>query len=96
MRRSRGLTAALVLSLAGAGTGIGFVLMPQASAITPPVAFTADELPTWQPDGIVWAMAQTNGTVFAAWYLLGRPPARGHRGRRTGSRELRRARRGDG
>ncbi|MET9321594.1 DNRLRE domain-containing protein [Streptomyces sp. NPDC003038] len=75
MRRSRGLTAALVLSLAGAGTGIGLVLMPQASAITPPVAFTADALPTWQPNGIVWAMAQTNGTVFAGGtFSAVRPP----------------------
>ncbi|WP_412076677.1 LamG-like jellyroll fold domain-containing protein [Streptomyces xanthophaeus] len=75
MRRSRGLTAALVLSLAGAGTGIGLVLMPQASAITQPVAFTADQLPTWQPDGIVWAMAQANGTVFAGGtFSAVRPP----------------------
>ncbi|MCJ1680859.1 DNRLRE domain-containing protein [Streptomyces sp. APSN-46.1] len=75
MRRSRGLTAALVLSLAGAGTGIGLVLMPQASAITPPVAFTADELPTWQPNGIVWSMAQANGTVFAGGtFSAVRPP----------------------
>ncbi|MFJ9337696.1 LamG-like jellyroll fold domain-containing protein [Streptomyces sp. NPDC101733] len=75
MRRSRGLTAALVLSLAGAGTGIGLVLMPEASAITPPVAFTADELPTWQPNGIVFAMEQANGTVFAGGtFSAVRPP----------------------
>lgn len=75
MRRSRGLTAALVLSLAGAGTGIGLVLMPEASAITQPVAFTADSLPTWQPNGIVWAMAQANGTVFAGGtFSAVRPP----------------------
>ncbi|MFF4444921.1 DNRLRE domain-containing protein [Streptomyces sp. NPDC001502] len=75
MRRSRGLTAALVLSLAGAGTGIGLVLMPQASAITAPVAFTADELPTWQTNGVVWAMAQANGTVFAGGtFSAVRPP----------------------
>ncbi|MEV6571256.1 LamG-like jellyroll fold domain-containing protein [Streptomyces sp. NPDC051577] len=75
MRRSRGLTAALVLSLAGAGTGIGLVLMPEASAITQPVAFTADDLPTWQPNGIVWAMAQANGTVFAGGtFSAVRPP----------------------
>ncbi|MFF3622867.1 LamG-like jellyroll fold domain-containing protein [Streptomyces sp. NPDC002467] len=75
MRRSRGLTAALVLSLAGAGTGIGLVLMPEASAITPPVAFTADELPTWQTNGVVWAMAQANGTVFAGGtFSAVRPP----------------------
>ncbi|MFE5539243.1 LamG-like jellyroll fold domain-containing protein [Streptomyces sp. NPDC056492] len=75
MRRSRGLTAALVLSLAGAGTGIGLVLMPEASAITPPVAFTADELPTWQPNGIVFATAEANGTVFAGGtFSAVRPP----------------------
>ncbi|MER7464804.1 LamG-like jellyroll fold domain-containing protein [Streptomyces sp. NPDC097981] len=75
MRRSRGLTAALVLSLAGAGTGMGLVLMPEASAITPPVAFTADELPTWQPNGIVFAMAEANGTVFAGGtFSAVRPP----------------------
>ncbi|GGZ58621.1 hypothetical protein GCM10010371_17680 [Streptomyces subrutilus] len=75
MRRSRGLTAALVLSLAGAGTGIGLVLMPQASAITQPVAFTADNLPTWQPNGIVWAMDEANGTVFAGGtFSAVRPP----------------------
>ncbi|MEU3771655.1 LamG-like jellyroll fold domain-containing protein [Streptomyces sp. NPDC032472] len=78
MRRSRGLTAALVLSLAGAGTGLGVVLMPQASAITPPVAFTADSLPTWQPNGVVWAMAQAGGTVFAGGtFSAVRPPAGG-------------------
>ncbi|MEV8530915.1 DNRLRE domain-containing protein [Streptomyces sp. NPDC051211] len=75
MRRSRGLTAALVLSLAGAGTGLGLVLMPQASAITQPVAFTADALPTWQPNGIVFAMAEVNGTVFAGGtFSAVRPP----------------------
>ncbi|UQX03075.1 LamG-like jellyroll fold domain-containing protein [Streptomyces sp. RerS4] len=75
MRRSRGLTAALVLSLAGAGTGLGLVLMPEASAITPPVAFTADELPTWQPNGVVFAMAEANGTVFAGGTFSSvRPP----------------------
>ncbi|MFJ1863082.1 LamG-like jellyroll fold domain-containing protein [Streptomyces sp. NPDC088097] len=49
--------------------------MPEASAITPPVAFTADELPTWQPNGIVFAMEQANGTVFAGGtFSAVRPP----------------------
>lgn len=75
MRRSRGLTAALVLSLAGAGTAAGLVLIPEASAITQPVAFTADNLPTWQPNGIVFAMDQANGTVFAGGtFSAVRPP----------------------
>ncbi|MGW5398080.1 DNRLRE domain-containing protein [Streptomyces sp. NPDC003952] len=75
MRRSRGLTAALVLSVAGAGAGAGLVLMPQASAVTAPVAFTADELPTWQPNGIVWSMAEADGTVFVGGtFSAVRPP----------------------
>ncbi|MEU6215463.1 LamG-like jellyroll fold domain-containing protein, partial [Streptomyces sp. NPDC047023] len=75
MRRTGGLTAALVLAVAGAGAGMGVVLMPEASATTPPVAFTADDLPTWQPNGIVHAMAQANGTVFAGGtFSTVRPP----------------------
>ncbi|WP_328967265.1 DNRLRE domain-containing protein [Streptomyces sp. NBC_00239] len=73
MRGSRGLAAALALSLTAAGTG--FLLAPQAAAITPPVAFTADELPTWQTNGVVWALAQTGGTVFAGGtFSAVRPP----------------------
>ncbi|MFE3992514.1 hypothetical protein ACFXPW_12640, partial [Streptomyces goshikiensis] len=80
MRRSRGLTAALVLSLAGAGTGMGLVLMPEASAITAPVAFTADELPTWQPNGVVWAIAQTGGTGVARGTISADTPPPGAAG----------------
>ncbi|MCB5165428.1 DNRLRE domain-containing protein [Streptomyces bambusae] len=73
MRGSRGLAAALALSLTAAGTAA--LLAPQAAAITPPVAFTADELPTWQPNGIVWALAQTGTTVFAGGtFSVVRPP----------------------
>ncbi|WP_240136133.1 fibronectin type III domain-containing protein [Streptomyces sp. MUM 178J] len=76
MRRSRRLTAALVLSLVGAGIGIGAGVVPKASAVTPPVGFTADNLPTWQTNGIVWAMAQANGVVFAGGtFSVVRPPA---------------------
>ncbi|MFG2639772.1 DNRLRE domain-containing protein [Streptomyces sp. NPDC048370] len=61
MRRSWGLTAALVLTVAA---GAGGSLAPTAAALTPPVAFTADDLPTWQTNGVVWALAETNDTVF--------------------------------
>ncbi|WP_078910202.1 LamG-like jellyroll fold domain-containing protein [Streptomyces sp. NRRL S-87] len=75
-RRSRGLTAALVLALAGAGAGLGVLAPQQASAVTPPVSFTADNLPTWQTNGIVWAMTQVNGTVFTGGTFSElRPPA---------------------
>ncbi|MFB6613633.1 DNRLRE domain-containing protein [Streptomyces sp. NPDC056367] len=76
MRRSRGLAAAVALSLAGTGAGLGLGLVPQAAAVTPPVAFTADPLPTWQPNGVVWALAEAAGRVFVGGtFSAVRPPA---------------------
>ncbi|MGE7383922.1 DNRLRE domain-containing protein [Streptomyces sp. NPDC004126] len=76
MRRSRGLAAALALALAGTGAVAGLGLVPEAAAVTPPVAFTADPLPTWQPNGVVWALAEAGGTVFAGGtFSAVRPPA---------------------
>ncbi|MEU7554187.1 DNRLRE domain-containing protein [Streptomyces sp. NPDC044571] len=73
--RTRGLAAALTLSLAATGAGLGLGLAPQAAAVTPPVAFTADPLPTWQPNGVVWALAEADGTVFAGGtFSAVRPP----------------------
>ncbi|WP_030714514.1 DNRLRE domain-containing protein [Streptomyces sp. NRRL F-2580] len=75
MRRSRKLAAALALSLAGTGAGLGIGLVPQAAAVTPPVAFTADPLSTWQPNGVVWALAEAGGQVFAGGtFSTVRPP----------------------
>ncbi|MEV6793660.1 LamG domain-containing protein [Streptomyces sp. NPDC051320] len=74
MHRSRGLSAALVLTISTAGLGV-IATAPKASAITPPVAFTADDLPTWQTNGIVWALAQADGVVFAGGTFSAiRPP----------------------
>ncbi|MFJ5550900.1 DNRLRE domain-containing protein [Streptomyces sp. NPDC093225] len=74
-RGAKGLAAAgLAVALAAAGLGAG--LVPQAAAITPPVAFTADDLPTWQTNGVVWALAEAGGTVFAGGtFSTVRPPA---------------------
>ncbi|WP_046778151.1 DNRLRE domain-containing protein [Streptomyces yangpuensis] len=78
MRRSRGAAALLALSLAATGAGLGLALAPQAAAITPPVAFTADALSTWQPNGVVWALAEAGGQVFAGGtFSTVRPPAGG-------------------
>ncbi|MER6388193.1 LamG-like jellyroll fold domain-containing protein [Streptomyces sp. NPDC001523] len=78
MRRSRGTAIALALSLAGTGTAIGLGLVPQAAAVTPPVAFTADALSTWQPNGVVWALAETGGQVFVGGtFSTVRPPSGG-------------------
>ncbi|MEV7415520.1 LamG-like jellyroll fold domain-containing protein [Streptomyces sp. NPDC089919] len=72
-KRHQGLTGALVLAMAAAG--LTAALVPPAAAITPPVAFTADELPTWQTNGVVWALAQAGGTVFAGGtFSAVRPP----------------------
>ncbi|WP_078937820.1 DUF7594 domain-containing protein [Streptomyces virginiae] len=76
MRRLRGLTAALALCIAIAGAGITLIVMPAASAITRSVAFTADDLSTWQTNGIVYAMAEAEGIVFAGGtFSKVRPPA---------------------
>ncbi|MGW5847445.1 DNRLRE domain-containing protein [Streptomyces sp. NPDC055254] len=78
MRRSRGPAAALVLSLAAAAAGAGLGLAPPAAALTPPVAFTADPLATWQPNGVVWALAEAGGQIFAGGtFSTVRPPAGG-------------------
>lgn len=54
---------------------MGALALPKATAITDPVAFTADDLPTWQTNGIVWATAHANGVVFAGGtFSTARPP----------------------
>ncbi|MFD4757228.1 LamG-like jellyroll fold domain-containing protein [Streptomyces sp. GZWMJZ-114] len=73
MQRSKGLSAALVLS--ASVMGLGALAAPQAAAVTAPVAFTADDLPTWQTNGIVWALAQSGDTVFVGGtFSQVRPP----------------------
>lgn len=65
------LTAA---SWTGAQVGGG----QEAAAVTPPVAFTADDLPTWQTNGVVWALAQSDGVVYAGGtFSAVRPPGAG-------------------
>ncbi|OII60731.1 DNRLRE domain-containing protein [Streptomyces sp. CC77] len=73
MKKTRGLRVALALSVAAGGVGVA--VAPQATALTPPVGFTADDLPTWQTNGIVWAMAEADGVVFAGGtFSAVRPP----------------------
>ncbi|MFD5905550.1 DNRLRE domain-containing protein [Streptomyces microflavus] len=56
------LTAALALA---AGVLAPVAAAPPAAALTDPVGFTADHLPTYQTNGIVWALAEANGVVYA-------------------------------
>ncbi|MEY9998054.1 hypothetical protein ABIE67_010173 [Streptomyces sp. V4I8] len=67
---------ALALLLAAVSSvGAGVMTAEPAAALTEPVAMTADELPTWQTNGIVWAMAQADGVVFAGGTFSSvRPP----------------------
>ncbi|MET9594267.1 LamG domain-containing protein [Streptomyces sp. NPDC006516] len=71
--RVRAASAALCL-FAGALTATAAGASP-AAALTPPVAITADDLTTWQTNGIVWAMAARDGVVYAGGtFSTVRPP----------------------
>ncbi|MFI7235727.1 LamG-like jellyroll fold domain-containing protein [Streptomyces cyaneofuscatus] len=71
--RFRAASTALCL-LAGALTATAVGSSP-AVALTPPVAITADDLSTWQTNGIVWALAAGDGVVYAGGtFSTLRPP----------------------
>ncbi len=75
-RRHRAAAFGAVLALtATCWTGAQVTGAPEAEAVTPPVAFTADDLPTWQTNGVVWALAQSQGVVYAGGtFSTVRPP----------------------
>ncbi|MFJ1588795.1 DNRLRE domain-containing protein [Kitasatospora albolonga] len=62
--RLRGGALTSVLALA-AGVLAPVAAAPPAAALTAPVAFTADHLPTYQTNGIVWTLAEADGVVYA-------------------------------
>ncbi|MEV0490116.1 LamG domain-containing protein [Streptomyces atratus] len=71
--RVRAASAALCL-LAGALAATAVGASP-AAALTPPVSLTADNLSTWQTNGIVWSMAATDGVVYTGGtFSTVRPP----------------------
>ncbi|MEU6017069.1 LamG domain-containing protein [Streptomyces sp. NPDC047515] len=72
--RARAAAAALCL-LAGALTAATSGGSP-AAALTPPVSLTADDLTTWQTNGIVWSMAASDaGVVYTGGtFSTVRPP----------------------
>jgi hypothetical protein len=68
------LATALALTVCS-WTGAQVLNGRPAQALTPPVAMTADELPTWQTNGIVWTSAQAGGVVFVGGTFSAiRPP----------------------
>lgn len=71
--RVRAASAAFCL-FAGALTATAAGASP-AAALTPPVSVTADDLTTWQTNGIVWSMAAADGVVYAGGtFSTVRPP----------------------
>ncbi|MBO0896441.1 LamG-like jellyroll fold domain-containing protein [Arthrobacter sunyaminii] len=67
------ITAVLAGILLAAASLIG--LAQPAGALSPGVAFSATNLPTWQTNGIVWAMAESNGVVYVGGTFTAiRPP----------------------
>ncbi|MFJ8201363.1 LamG-like jellyroll fold domain-containing protein [Streptomyces sp. NPDC096152] len=65
-RRSRHRRSLTALAVACAAPLLCLPLTAtDAGALTPPVSLTADDLSTWQTNGVVYALAQADGTVFA-------------------------------
>ena len=73
MGTSLAVAGGLVVAGVGLWTGAG-----PATATSAQVRFTADALPTWQTNGIVWALAHSGSTVFAGGtFSQIRPPQGG-------------------
>jgi hypothetical protein len=62
MRKWPVFSAAIALAAAS----LGALSSPSATALQPPIGLTADNLSTYQTNGVVWAMAQANGIVYTA------------------------------
>ena len=71
--RARAAAAALCLLAGALSAAAGG---SPAAALTPPVSITADDLTTWQTNGIVWSMAASaDGVVYAGGtFSTVRPP----------------------
>src|SRR3954452_10775066 len=70
MRKTTPVVAALALAVAGS-----LVTAGSASARDSSIAFNGNDLSTWQANGVVWALAQAGGTVFAGGTFTAiRPP----------------------
>ncbi|MEO3752325.1 DNRLRE domain-containing protein [Streptomyces sp. B6B3] len=71
-RRPLAYGATLLLTAGALGSITG---ASAPSALTPPLSMTADTLPTWQTNGIVYSMAEANGVVFVGGtFSTIRPP----------------------
>ncbi|MEU2250486.1 LamG domain-containing protein [Streptomyces sp. NPDC019224] len=75
-RRGRTRATAAALGLLAGALSAAAAAGPPAAALTPPVSITADDLSTWQTNGIVWSMAASaEGVVYAGGtFSTLRPP----------------------
>ena len=75
-RRGRTRAAAAALGLLAGALSAAAAAGPPAAALTAPVSVTADDLSTWQTNGIVWSMAASaDGVVYAGGtFSTVRPP----------------------
>ncbi|MGW2474268.1 LamG-like jellyroll fold domain-containing protein [Streptomyces sp. NPDC001665] len=75
-RRGRTRAAAAALGLLAGALSAAAAGSPPAAALTAPVSITADDLSTWQTNGIVWSMAASDdGVVYAGGtFSTVRPP----------------------
>ncbi|WP_327712895.1 DNRLRE domain-containing protein [Streptomyces sp. NBC_00464] len=85
LRRNRSGVFAAVLSLAAGVLTASAASSPPATALTPPVGFTADNLATYQTNGIVWSLAEANGIVYAGGTFSNVRPAGSPSGSNTTS-----------
>src|SRR3712207_3560505 len=60
-------------------SGVALALIaPPATALSPGVAFSAEGMSTWQTNGVVWALGQSQGRVVAGGdFTALRPPEGG-------------------
>ncbi|WP_405896450.1 LamG domain-containing protein [Streptomyces sp. NBC_00727] len=75
-RRGRTRATAAALGLLAGALSAAAAAGPPAAALTAPVSITADDLSTWQTNGIVWSMAASaDGVVYAGGtFSTVRPP----------------------
>ncbi|MGQ4484915.1 LamG-like jellyroll fold domain-containing protein [Streptomyces sp. SAS_281] len=75
-RRGRTRAAAAALGLLAGALSAAAAGSPPAAALTAPISITADDLSTWQTNGIVWSMAASeDGVVYAGGtFSTVRPP----------------------
>jgi hypothetical protein len=76
--RSRVLGSIIAVFALAIGAVVATPSLQGASALSPGVHFSADNLPTWQTNGVVYGLAQSNGKVVAGGtFSQIRPPTGG-------------------